>query len=175
MDEVLEELACDYAGIYLTHQCGVSPCESPWLDEDHLERQQPMFDVRDWYHHHGMQAKDWRKRPDDHLATQLVFVAHLMRSPQVPLSEAAHFLDEHLLKWLGSFAQKVAPRCATPFYAGLTMLSAAYLEELRDMIEALTGLDRPLPQEQKQQGETVEIGEEGLDITMPPDTGGPGW
>ena len=173
-DKVLEEMACDYAGIYLTHQCGVSPCESPWLDIDHLERQKPMFEVREWYEYYRMKALDWRKRPDDHLATQLVFAAHLLRDPKIELDETAHFLDQHLLKWIGGFAAKVAGRCATPFYAGLSMLTSAYLEELRDMIEAITGLKRPAPEESEEKSSPEDFGED-QETPFAPGTGGPGW
>ncbi len=171
---LLEEMACDYAGIYLTHQCGVSPCESPWRDEDHLERQQPMFEVRDWYRKYDMAAMDWRKRPDDHLSTQLAFASHLIGDDQVELSEIAHFLDQHLLLWIGGFAEKVAGRCATPFYAGLSMLTCAYLEELRDMIEALTGLKRPPTKEEASEQEKKEQ-QNDFDEAFVPGTGGPGW
>lgn len=172
----LEELACDYTGIYLTHQCAVSPNESPWLDDDHLECQQPMFEVREWYEHYGMKAKDWRKRPDDHLATQLAFAAHLMRNPEIELVELARFLDQHLLKWLPDFAQKVAGRCATPFYAGLSMLTSAYLDELRGMIEAITGEARPEPEENKPTAPRLAYGEDVKGPFVPPtDLDGPGW
>lgn len=170
----LEDLACDYTGIYLTHQCGVSPCESPWRDEDKLERQQPMFEVRDWYHKYGLAAKDWRKRPDDHLSTQLAFAGHLMGDLDIDLVETAHFLDQHLFFWVGSFAENVAGRCATPFYAGLSMLTYAYLEELRDMIETLTDLPRPPSVEENEERERVEQREE-LDAAFAPGLGGPGW
>ena len=174
--DILQELACDYAGIYLTHQCSVSPHESPWLDEDHLECQQPMFEVRKWYEHYGMKAKDWRKRPDDHLATQLAFAAHLMRESDIELVETARFLDQHLLKWLPGFSRKVASRCATPFYAGLAMLTSAYLEELRDMIEAVTGEQRPEPEKEKPKAPELVCGEEIEGPFAPPtDINGPGW
>jgi TorA maturation chaperone TorD len=173
-EDSLEELACDYAGIYLTHQCGVSPCESPWRDEDHLERQQPMFEVREWYKKYGMAAKDWRKRPDDHLSTQLAFAAHLIGDQQVDLKEIGRFFDQHLLLWIGDFAEKVAGRCATPFYAGLSMLTYAYLTELRDMIEALTGLPRPPSKEEGAEKDKERLQDE-FEAAFVPGTGGPGW
>jgi len=39
------QLAADFAAIYLNHSIQASPCESVWLDEEGLMRQQPMFKV----------------------------------------------------------------------------------------------------------------------------------
>jgi hypothetical protein len=64
----LDELATDFASIYLTHAIQASPQESVWIDEEHLVCQESMFQVRAWYEQYGLGASDWRKRPDDHLA-----------------------------------------------------------------------------------------------------------
>ena len=144
---LLDELAADYADIYLTHKLRASPCESVWLDEDGLTLQQPMFDIRDWYRRHELAAENWRTRSDDHLVLQLQFVAHLLASARpAHVREAAQFLDEHLLRWIFDFAARVSTRCATPFYAALAVLSAAYVDELRDLLAALLDEPRPDPE-----------------------------
>jgi len=47
--EALDEMAAEYAAIYLNHTYRISPHESVWVDEDGLERQEPMFRVRAAY------------------------------------------------------------------------------------------------------------------------------
>jgi len=139
-----DELAADFAAIYLTHGLGASPYESVWLDEDGLAMQRPMFEVRRDYAKLGLQAPDWRKRPDDHLVFQLQFLAALFElEADTALGEAAAFLDRHTLRWLPDFAERIAQRAATPFYAGLAMLTAVYLDELRDVLARI--LDEPRP------------------------------
>jgi hypothetical protein len=56
-------------------------------------------------------------------------------------------LDEHLLRWVDDFALRVASRCETRLYAGLALLTAAYLEELRDLLAEILGVPRPSPEE----------------------------
>lgn len=147
--EALDTLAADFASIYLTHAISASPCESVWLDEDHLSMQEPMFQVRGWYRRHGLAVADWRLRTDDHLVNQLQFVAHLMTADAdgVGLEEAARFLDEHLLRWIDDFAVRVASRCETRLYAGLALLTAAYLDELRELLAQILGTPRPSAEE----------------------------
>jgi TorA maturation chaperone TorD len=140
----VDALAVDFADIYLTYMLRAAPTESPWLDPDHLERQEPMFAVRAYYRRRGLKVLDWSKRPDDHLVTQLLFLAHLFMSPDMTaLREAACFLDEHLRRWIGRFAVRVAQRCGTPFYAGLALVTAAYVEELRDLVSSVLGEPAP--------------------------------
>lgn len=146
---ILDELAADYAGIYLNHAIGVSPEESVWLDEDSLMCQESMFQVRGWYESYGLGIPDWRLRPDDHLVYELQFIAHMLtRDNRVEtLGLAARFMDEHLLRWLGHFAERVIARCDTPYFAGIAAITAAYCEELRDILAEIVQEPRPSPEE----------------------------
>jgi len=146
--DTLDELAADYAAIYLTYAYRASPCESVWLDQEGLGMQAPMFQVREFYRRYDLAATNWRMRPDDHLVIELHFLACLMQDdhPQA-LPEAARFMDEHLLRWLPQFARRVAACCATPFYAAAALLTAAYCEELRDVLADLLSAPRPRPEE----------------------------
>lgn len=140
---LLDDLAADYADIYLTYGLRAAPNESVWLDEDNLAMQAPMFEVRELYQRHGLQVPDWRRRADDHLVHELQFLAHLLDPANGDtLGEAAAFLDEHLLLWLPDFSARVAQRCATPFYAGVAAVTAAYLDELRELLERVLGRPR---------------------------------
>ncbi len=147
LDEAtLDELAADYASIYLNHSISASPEESVWLDEDSLICQQSMFDVRSCYESHGLGIPDWRQRPDDHLVYELQFIAHLLEQDEslTTLEQAATFMDEHLLRWLGNFGERVLTRCDTPYFAGAAALTAAYCETLRDILADVI-LQQPRP------------------------------
>jgi len=140
---LLDDLAADYADIYLNYGLRAAPNESVWLDEDNLAMQAPMFEVRALYQRHGLQVPDWRRRADDHLVHELQFLAYLLDPDNGDtLGEAAAFLDEHLLLWLPDFSARVAQRSATPFYAGVAAVTAAYLDELRELLERVLGQPR---------------------------------
>lgn len=143
-----DELAADHAAIYLNHSYHASPYESVWLDEENLAMQAPMFQVREIYRRHGLGVADWRKRSEDHLVVELLFVARLLQNAQADaLGEAARFMDEHLLRWLPRFGERVAKRCATPFYAAAAWLTAAYCDELRESLVEILGEPRPSAEE----------------------------
>ena len=141
----LDELAADFAAIHLNGGYGASPSESVWLSDDHLICQESMFALRRIYAAKGLAAPDWRLRPDDHLVYQLQFVGHCLRTGRSDddWRALAVFLDEHPLRWLGDFAQRVAHRCDTAFYAALSLLTAAWVEQLRNVLAALLKEARP--------------------------------
>ena len=178
LDERLaDELAVDYAAIYLTHAYRASPNESVWIDEENLERQQSMFEVRDYYHRYGLGAENWRMRADDHLVLQLQFLAHLLdREPRdAALTVATRFMDEHLLRWLTPFAGRVAGRCSTPLYAGICLLTAAYCEELRDLLAEILGERRPTADEIEARIRQTQSVPAEVPIAFMPGAGGPSW
>ncbi len=142
---ILDELAVDFANIYLSHGYRASPYESVWRDEEQLERQLPMFEISQIYRQHGLAAADRQTMPDDHLSLQLEFIAYLCEQAQdkADLQQAADFMDAHLLLWIDEFARCVSSRCATLFYAGLAALSASYIDELRDDLARITDKPRP--------------------------------
>lgn len=145
----LDLLAAEYAAIYLTGAYGASPCESFWTDDDHLHCQEAMFQLRALYAASHLVTPNWRQRPDDHLVLQLLYIAHLARSAATAdeWRALAKVLDEHLLRWITDFAARVAARSSAPFYGALAVLTAAWLETLRDAIARLLGEPRPSREE----------------------------
>lgn len=145
-DAVLDDLAADFADIYLTHGYRVSPNGSVWLTEDRLERQMPMFEVRDWYEHYGVAVPNWRMRADDHLVHELQFVSYLCRlGGEVAALDAGRFMDLHILPWVPEFCRRARERVRHTVYAGLMDLTLCHLEELRLLIESVTGTPRVIP------------------------------
>jgi len=171
----LDDLAADYAAIYLSGRYHASPNESAWLDEDGLERQAPMFAVREWYRKFDLAAGDWRRRQDDNLSLQLQFVAHLCRiaADTAGWRAVAEFLDAHPLRWLDRFAERVAGRAATPFYAALGMLTNDYLRALRAALVVLA--DLPLPPAGEATRPAATPPECGCDTPFVPGGAGPSW
>lgn len=140
---LLDELAADYAAIYLNNSLGASPYESVWLDDDHLACQRPMFELREIYAEAGFKAPDWRSRFDDHIVLQLHYLRHILQSVAVDGEKTANFVDEHIGYWFPDFAQRVALGCNTPFYAALAELTHVWLLRFRNVLDEI--YDCPAP------------------------------
>ncbi len=171
--DTLNELAADYASIYLNHAISASPAESVWIDEDSLMCQTSMFQVRSWYETYGLGIPDWRLRPDDHLVYQLQFLSRLLdKDDQMEtLRLMARFMDEHLLRWLGNFAERVVTRCATPYFAGAAAVTATYCEQLRDILAELLEESRPTREEIDERMQPVGVQAEEMPVQFMPGIG----
>jgi putative dimethyl sulfoxide reductase chaperone len=141
--QILDELAADYAAIYLNNSLGASPYESVWLDDEHLACQQPMFELREIYAAAGFKVTDWRRRFDDHLVLQLHYLRHVLGAARVDWLNVANFIDEHLGFWLPDFARRVALNCNTGFYAALAELTHVWLTRFRGVLDEMC--DCPVP------------------------------
>jgi putative dimethyl sulfoxide reductase chaperone len=145
----LDELAADYAAIYLNNSFGASPYESVWLSDEHLACDRSMFELREIYAVAGWQVSDWRSRFDDHLVLQLQYLRQVLASaaPQGYLSprprclrgavdpeKLAVFIDQHLGYWLPDWAQRVSAHCNTAFYAALAELTYVWLLRFRELL-----------------------------------------
>jgi TorA maturation chaperone TorD len=173
---VIDELASEYAAIYLTGAYGASPYESVWTDDDHLTCQAAMFQWRAIHAAAGLAAADWRQRADDHLVLQLLHIAHAGRAAATldDWRALARRLDEHTLRWLPDFAARVAARASLPFYAGLALLSAAWLETLRDVLADHLAEPRPSAEEiDARLRPTAEPA--AVAVSFFPGAGGPSW
>lgn len=134
-DQIIERLSVDYADIYLNFSCRASPTESPWTDEDGLDRQSSMFAVRKFYRNRGLAVQNWAKRSDDHVVHQLQFLAHLFKTGHVEaLREAGEFLDAHPLCWIEQFATQVVNHSHSSYFSGVALITSAYLTALRQLL-----------------------------------------
>ena len=140
--QVTDELAADFAAIYLNNSLGASPYESVWLDDEHLACQRPMFELRDIYAAAGFKVTDWRSRFDDHLVLQLHYLRHALGAA-VDGRNLANFIDEHVGYWFPDFARRVALGCNTPFYAALAELTHVWLLRFRAILDEI--YDCPVP------------------------------
>jgi TorA maturation chaperone TorD len=173
-----DDLAAEYAAIYLTGAYGASPYESVWTDDDRLTCQGAMFELREIYHQAGLMAANWRQRPDDHLVLQLLYIAHAARhaASVEDWRALATMLDEHLLRWVGQFAARITERSSSLFYVGLANLTVAWLETVRDLLAHALQEPRPLPAEIEERLLARRKSEiEPQPVSFFPGVGGPSW
>lgn len=143
----LDELAADYAAIYLNNSFGASPYESVWLSDEHLACDRSMFELREIYAAAGWRVGDWRSRFDDHLVLQLQYLRRVLASAAVDPEKLASFIDEHIGYWLPDWGQRVSSHCGTRFYAALAELTHVWLRRFRELLGEIH--DLPLPSRER--------------------------
>ncbi len=127
-----QELSGEYTKLFIgPGALAAPPWESVYVCGEDLVFQQSTLDVRNAYRAAGFEAAGYPRIPDDHIATELAFMAALctqasdaaqtddMDAVRVSLGRQAMFLAEHLGAWVGKFASRLAgnlPKSAGPFY-----------------------------------------------------------
>ena len=126
-----------------------SPWESTYLEKGGVIFQEITRKVRNDYAAAGFVSSDQRM-PDDHIAIELNFIAALaMKSLEACtnddeillvsiLSQQQSFIDEHLIKWIPSFAQRLSEaEYDSPFYKSAARFAEAIIIKDIDLLNEL--------------------------------------
>ena len=152
--EALEELAVDYARVFLS--AGVAegsaafPYESVYTSSSRLMAQAACTQAVAAYTAHGLVFRtDSYHVPEDHLAIELEFMAHLCGEAldagdeaalNASLTEQNDFLRNHLLNWVSLFCGDLNKYASTDFYKAVGKLTRGFLNLERKLLGEMGGV-----------------------------------
>jgi putative dimethyl sulfoxide reductase chaperone len=129
------------------------PWESYYRSREHLLFEEWTYQVRNFYHHNGLQYIKENNEPDDHLLLELEFIEILtdlsssesnVENVIELLSTAIDFLKNHLMVWIPYFCERVIEATNSPLYLGAAMLLEDFLNDdlisLSEVREALANV-----------------------------------
>ncbi len=151
---MIDKLKSEYTYLLLgPNKLPAPPWESVYLNEERTIFQESTLRVRSSYLEYQFLPANYPKEADDHLALELDFMGHLsnlalerfedenIEEVKRVLSDQKAFLEEHLLIWIGSFAEQIQLSKTHFFYPQMALLTeqvlkmdAAALEELIPLI-----------------------------------------
>lgn len=125
-----------------------NPWETVQLSGKRSLFQPGVLEVRDAYRAAGFLPVRVREVPDDFIGVELDFLAKLAEkafdefeaddpSWRNTLAQSRAFLDKHLLKWVGLFADAVAAEYGDVLYARFSRLSALIADRDRELLESM--------------------------------------
>lgn len=129
-EEVAEELAVDYAQVFLSagDQSGKSayPYESVYTDQARQIYGETTTVVEKQLGEAGLKLKeDMFKVMEDQIGVELEYMAEMIEKGDEAAQKA--FLKKHLLNWAGSFTADVVRYAATDFYKGWAKITNGFL------------------------------------------------
>lgn len=146
-DQDFDGLRADYTRLFIgPGKVLAPPWESVYYSEERLIFQEQTLKVRAWYRRFGVESEKLHSEPDDHIALELAFLAHLAGLGLQALQneeerefngnlEAQHqFLKEHPLKWAPLWCEMVEEHAQTDFYKGLARLTVGALKALDSIL-----------------------------------------
>lgn len=150
----LDELVSSYTKLFVgPHRPPAAPWESVHLSVDGLLFQESTLQVRRAYRAAGFKAAGYPHEPDDHLGTELSFMAVLAASAlkkwqngdrigvQADLEVQQDFLRDHLCRWIPLFCSAVANApdklCVNKFYSAAAEMVSLVVEVDVEVLDEL--------------------------------------
>jgi len=147
-EENYNNIKSDYMKIMVgTADFKTPPWESVYFNENRSIFQEETLAVRKWYRRFGLASEKLYNEPDDHIALEISFIAHLASLSLEALGskdqsafektlQAQHdFLKDHLLQWGPSWCDSVYQNAKTDFYRGTALLLRGAFTELKHIFE----------------------------------------
>lgn len=126
------------------------PWESYYRSKENLLFEEWTYQVRNFYHHFGLQYIKENNEPDDHLLLELEFMTILIdlssselniENMHELLSTQIDFLRKHLTVWVPYFCKRVIEETNSQLYLGAAMLLEDFLnDDLESLIEVREAL-----------------------------------
>ena len=150
LEKVRLDLAVEYAGLFLgLWGKPAHASESYYLTEGQLIMQQPRDDMLKLYRAMGVEKAGEFKEPEDHIALELQFMAHLCHKTNAALKDGnfkdakkylgvqRNFLDEHLGKWVPRLAFDILKSARHEFYRAIAKITKAYVDVDKELVANL--------------------------------------
>jgi anaerobic sulfite reductase subunit A len=147
LGKVRVDLAADYAGLFLgAGGKHVHPSESYYVTKGQLLMQQPRDEVLKLYRAMGVDKVGEFKEPEDHVALELQFMAHLCDKTTAALKRGnfggvrrylvvqRNFLDEHLGKWVPKLASDMLKLSKHEFYRAIAKITKAFVALDKELV-----------------------------------------
>lgn len=119
------------------------PYESVYRGKEGLLFEESTFAVRRAYEAFGLVVPNLNREPDDHIALEFSFLAHLclraldaldagddLKVDQCLAGEQA-FLDDHVLQWMPTMLEAMLAQAETPFYRAFAQLAQGVLADAK--------------------------------------------
>jgi TorA maturation chaperone TorD len=142
--ELLENLAVDYAYLFIGPGKHISPHESVHHKKEGVQSGQLWgeltAEVKRIIESSGLEYKSEFTGMPDHISVELEFMQHVVQremqawkvddveTARLCLKNEKQFVDEHLIRWIPDFCEKVIEAADLPFYKEMARLTRSFIE-----------------------------------------------
>jgi TorA maturation chaperone TorD len=144
------ELAIEYAGLFLgVWRVPAHPSESAYFTGGQAIMQEPRDKVLEIYRRMGVDRGDQFKEPEDHIALELQFMAHVCEKANKALKDSdvqeakrclevqRDFLNDHLGKWAPKLSADILKSAKREFYKAIAKITEGFVEMDKKVVAEL--------------------------------------
>jgi TorA maturation chaperone TorD len=149
-EELIEDLAVEYARLFLGPGKHISPHESVHFQRDDGQWGKlwgaSTVEVKKFIESTGLNYTEEYKGLPDHISVEFEFMQQLTLHEEKAWKEAdadkasghrqaeKKFVEEHLMRWIPGFCEKVIQEAELPFYRAMAALTRSFIEfEIQEM------------------------------------------
>jgi TorA maturation chaperone TorD len=149
-EELIEDLAVEYARLFLGPGKHISPHESVHFQRDDGQWGKlwgaSTVEVKKFIESTGLNYTEEYKGLPDHISVEFEFMQQLTLHEEKVWKEAdadkaagyrqaeKKFVEEHLMRWIPGFCEKVIQEAELPFYRAMAALTRSFIEfEIQEM------------------------------------------
>lgn len=152
-EQTMDKLKSEYTYLFIgPNSLPAPPWESVYLTKERVLFQESTLNVRRAYLKYSFLPSNYPHEADDHLGLELDFMAHLSQVAQdhfdqgrleemkAILADQQAFLRDHLLLWIGDFAQDIQKSKTHYFYPPMADLTKHIVKIDAELLDELTAL-----------------------------------
>jgi len=143
--EIYEDLVDEFTLLFIgPYNLPVQPYETIWVDEKMAG--QSLLSLKNDYREAGISKSKAYPEPEDHIAFELMFMHHLceiglsakddeklVKTLQIQID----FMDNHIMKWVPDFCEKMIEYEKSDFYKGIAKITRGFLDIDNEVLNEL--------------------------------------
>ncbi|MDR0453677.1 MAG: molecular chaperone TorD family protein [Deferribacteraceae bacterium] len=145
-----EKEACEFARLFLgvakaSTGHTITPHESVFLSPDRLVMQEPWEEIRKIYHETNVSKDKEFKEPEDHITSEMSYIAHVSRKMAETLANGGNGIDEakaqisflrnHIERWMPLLVKDIMITSSSGYFKYAAGLAEQYVMSDRALLE----------------------------------------
>ncbi len=154
LEEVQEDLACEYAAIFIGPGKHIAPYESVYVP-DSTGRVGEFWgectvDMKGWVEHYGLKISERYDSIPDHISIELEFMQNIVEQENMAwesndkvtaercLAVEKEFFNKHIINWIPEFCEKVIKAANIDFYREIAKFTKDHILEEKKLISGIS-------------------------------------
>ncbi len=154
IEQIEEELACEYASLFIGPGEHIPPYESIYVPDSSGKVGyywgECTVDVKNWVEHYGLKIAEKFASIPDHISTELEFMQNVVEQERLSWEkddrETAErcieveraFFDKHINRWVRDFCERVIEAANLDFYKEIARLTKDFVSEEAELLQVVS-------------------------------------
>jgi TorA maturation chaperone TorD len=153
LEEVQEDLACEYAALFIGPGKHIAPYESIYVPDSTGRVGQfwgeCTVDMKNWVEHYGLKISERHDSIPDHISIELEFMQKIVEQEHMAwesnnektaercLAVEKEFFNKHIINWIPEFCEKVITSANIDFYREIARFTKEFITQEKKLMNGV--------------------------------------